>query len=132
MRPRSERMSQSAPIKRPHQGRQCAIRPPRVVYPAVKTARTLPLHVDPDAWLRIYQGKPMTRRVDAAGTIAVDRFNYYVGRALRGRTVLLTVDAPGQQLKVELDGKVIKLLAIKGLYHQSISFAEYADLIRAP
>ena len=71
----------------------------------------------------------MTRMVDSAGTIAVDRFDYYVGRALRGRTVLITVDAAAKQLTVELDGKRIKQLTVKGLYQQSIAFVEYADLI---
>ena len=116
-------------VDRPHQGRQCANRPPRAVYPDAKPARKLPVQVDPDAWLRAYQGKTMTRTVDSAGTIAVDRFDYYVSRALRGRTVLITVDAAAKQLNVELDGKRIKQLTVKGLYQQSIAFVEYADLI---
>jgi len=67
--------------------------------------------------------------VNAAGSVQVDKFKYYIGRAYRGRSVVLQVDAANKQFKVELAEKPLKTIPIKGLEHGQMSFERYLEFI---
>ena len=89
----------------------------------------MPEIVDPDRWLETIDGELFTRRVNAAGTVQIDKHKYYIGRAYHGRTVVLQVDAANQQFNVELAKKPLKTIPIKGLEHSQMTFDEYLEFI---
>jgi hypothetical protein len=112
--------------ERPHQGRSCRNRPPRVAYPTLPTLPTLPGFVDPDAWLAHIHGQAYARRVQPNGIVAVDRRDYYITQALAGQQVALVVNAPERRFDVLLGKELVKSVAIKGLLGQPLPFDEYA------
>jgi hypothetical protein len=61
--------------------------------------------------------------------VQVDKRKYYIGRAYRGRSVVLQVDAANKHFEVELANKALKTIPIKGLEHRQMSFDEYLDFI---
>ena len=69
------------------------------------------------------------RRVNHTGSVKVDKHSYYIGRAHRGRYIVLKVDAANQQFLVELEGQLIKAIPIKGLQNQMMPFEQYLDFI---
>ena len=85
--------------------------------------------IDPDRWLETIDGALYTRRVNASGLVQVDKVKYYIGRAYRGRYVVLQVDATNQQFKVELADKPLKTIPIKGLEYGPMSFEDYLEFI---
>jgi len=89
----------------------------------------LPDRIDPDRWLRAIDGKRFKRRVKHNGSVSVDKHEYYVKKQLRGRYVVLQVDASQQQFLVWLDGKPIKPIKVKGLYGEVLGFADYLALL---
>jgi hypothetical protein len=115
--------------QRPNQARSCGNQPPRLAFPDLPTLPPVPEVIDPDRWLQTIDGALFTRWVNAAGTVQVDKHKYYIGRAYRGRQVVLQVDAAGQQFKVELANKPLKTIPIKGLEHRQMSFDHYLDFI---
>jgi hypothetical protein len=116
--------------ERPHQGDVCGNRPPKVAFPELPTLPTLPNTVDPDAWLKAYQGKVFTRRLSTTGSIQLGNDSYYVKRALARQTVTIQVDATEQTFLVRQAGHLLKRLPIKGLYRERLPFWTYYDLIR--
>ncbi len=116
-------------FQRPNQAKSCGNQPPRLAFPALPTLPALPDTVDPDRWLDTLQGTLFKRRVNAAGTVQVDKHKYYIGRAHHGRLVVLQVNAVNRQFVVELNNAQIKTLPIKGLYHGQLSFDEYLEFI---
>lgn len=118
--------------ERPNQALTCGNRPPRLVFAQVPPLPPLPTVVDPDRWLEAIEGHLFKRRVSATGTVALDKHDYYIRRELKGRTVLLQVDAANHQLQVLLgQQEVIKTLPLKGLHQQPLSFEAYLRLIQA-
>ena len=75
------------------------------------------------------EGVLFTRRVNASGSVQVDKVKYYIGRAYRGRSVVLQVDAANKQFKVELAEQPLKSIPIKGLEHGLMSFDHYLQFI---
>jgi hypothetical protein len=114
--------------RRPNQAKSCGNRPPRLAFldlPALPPVQEI---VDPDRWLETIDGDLFTRRVSPAGTVQVDKHKYYIGRAYRGQTAVLQVDATNKQFNVDLANKPLKTIPIKGLEHSQMPFAEYIDL----
>lgn len=76
-----------------------------------------------------YHHRLFKRRIRSNGTVAVDKHDYYIGRAAIGRYVLLRLDAHQQVLDVLLQGQLIKQLPIKGLVHEPLAFDAYLRLM---
>ena len=116
-------------FERPHQSEVCHDLPPREAFPDLPALPPLLETVDPDLWLQAIGGKHYKRRIKSNGSVQVDNHSYYIGQKLRGRYVLLRVDAARQQFDVLLEGTVIKRVPIKGLYNEILPFEVYLDLI---
>lgn len=116
--------------QRPNQALTCGNQPPRRAFADLPPLPPLPDNVDPDSWLDFIDGQVFKRRVDAAGTIRLDKHRYYIRRDLRGRYVLLQIDAPNRQVLVLLNNELIKTMPLKGLHHQPLPFADYLNLIQ--
>jgi hypothetical protein len=114
---------------RPNQARSCGNQPPRLAFPNLPALPPVPEMIDPDRWLETIDGELFRRRVNAAGTVQVDKYKYYIGRAYHGRSVVLQVDAANQQFNVELAKKPLKTIPIKGLEHGQMPFDEYLEFI---
>lgn len=115
--------------QRPNQAKSCGNQPPRLAFPSLPTLPPLPTVINPDRWLETVDGQLFTRRVNAAGSVQVDKQKYYIGQAYRGRMVVLQVDALNQQFKVELVNTLLKTVPIKELEQHSMSFERYLDFI---
>jgi hypothetical protein len=115
--------------QRPNQARSCGNRPPRLAFPNLPALPSVPAMIDPDRWLETVDGALFTRRVNAAGSVQVDKHKYYIGRAYRGRSVVLQVDAANRQFNVELANKPLKTIPLKGLEDRLMSFDEYLEFI---
>jgi hypothetical protein len=116
-------------FQRPNQARSCGNQPPRLAFPNLPKLPALPTMVDPDRWLQTIDGQLFKRRVNHAGSVKVDKHSYYIGRAHRGRYVVLKVDATQEQFLVELAGELIKTIPIKGLQNEEMPFERYLDFI---
>lgn len=116
--------------ERPNQAITCGNRPPYEAFPKLPLRPQLPRRIDPDRWLQALHNQRFKRRVRSNGTVSVDKHDYYVARSLKGRYVVLRVDAHDRQFVVELDHQPIKTVPIKRLYDQELDFADYVELIR--
>jgi transposase InsO family protein len=116
--------------ERPNQALTCGNRPPYQAFPHLPVRPGLPQRVDPDRWLHAYHAQRFKRRVRSNGTITIDKHSYYVQRALKGRYVVLCVDACKRRFEVEVDHQTIKSIPIKSLYNQELDFADYVEFIR--
>ncbi|MEP0764393.1 MAG: transposase [Chloroflexota bacterium] len=115
--------------ERPNQALSCADKPPLKAAPDLPTLPRLPARVDPDRWLERVHGKRFKRQVKRSGSVQVDKHDYYISQQVRGRYVVLQVDARRREFTVEVDGKIIKHLPIKGLYQQEIDFDAYLEIM---
>jgi hypothetical protein len=115
--------------ERPNQALSCGNRPPYVAFPSLPKLPPLPDQVDPDRWLLAVHRKRFKRRVNANGSIQVDKHDYYVSTRLRGRLLVFQVDAFSQELFVEVDGKPFKQIPIKGLHHGFMPFQDFLKLM---
>lgn len=116
--------------ERPNQAITCGNRPPYQAFPELPVRPSLPQRIDPDRWLLAYHNKRFKRRVRSNGTVTIDKHSYYVKRALRGRYIVLRVDAYNRCFEVEAGHQAIKTIPIKSLYDQELDFADYVELIR--
>jgi transposase InsO family protein len=116
-------------FERPNQAKSCGNQPPRLAFDHLPQLPALPDMVDPDRWLQTIDGQLFKRRVNHNGSVKVDKRSYYIGRAHRGRYVVLTVETAAQQFRVELADEVIKTIPIKGLQQQPMPFEQYLDFI---
>lgn len=117
--------------ERPNQALSCGNQPPRRAFTDLPPLPALPDWIDPDRWLGAMEGQIFKRRVSSAGTVKLGKYHYYLQRDLKGRTVLLQLDAANRQVQVWLDEKVIKTIPLKGLHPQPLPFSEYLALIQA-
>lgn len=115
--------------ERPNQALTCGNRPPHQAFPALPQRPRLPDWVDPDRWLERLHNTLYTRRVNANGSVQVDKHRYYIGRHLRGRYVVLRLDAADRQFVVEVNAQPVKAVPIKGLQGQLMPFQSYLDLM---
>jgi len=116
--------------QRPNQALSCGNQPPRRAFLNLPPLPPLPEIVDPNRWLAYVHGRPFKRRIDASGTVRLDKHRYYISRDLHGHTVLLQIDAPERQLQVLVNGEVIKTMPLKGLPQQPMPLADYVSLMR--
>jgi len=117
--------------ERPHQGVSCANRPPRVAFPTLPALPPVPAVVDADRWLQRYDGHSFARKVKANGHVMVADAPYYVKVALRKQHVALRVDAAAGQFVVEVDGRAVQRLAIKGLGRGTLPFTTFVEQLCA-
>jgi hypothetical protein len=115
--------------ERPNQSKVCGNRPPFVAFPILPILPSIPIQVNPDAWLLSCHRRLFKRRVTANGTIQIDRSRYYVQRDLVGRYVLCKLDAHRQVFEISLDNRLVKTVPIRGLYHDLLEFGLYLDLM---
>jgi hypothetical protein len=109
------RYQQHYNYERPHQGVSCGNLPPLVAFPSIAPRPPVPALVNPDAWLRVFDGRGYLRRVKRDGTIQVDRHAYYISMRLTRQQVLVRIDAPAREFVVEHAGSVVKRVAIRGV-----------------
>jgi hypothetical protein len=115
--------------ERPDQARSCGNRPPRVAFPDLPPRPPVPPEVDPDAWLRLVDGRRYLRTVSAAGAIVVEHARYYVGRSLVGRRVAVAVAAGERALVVRQAEAIVKRLPLHGLRDERLPFERYLALM---
>jgi hypothetical protein len=115
--------------ERPHQGSACRNQPPYQVFPELPRLRRLPDMIDPDRWLRAFHGRQFRRRVQANGSVKMDKRSYYVGKGLKGQQVVLRVDTDRREFQIMQGRQVIKTIPIKGLYDELMEFEVYLKLI---
>jgi len=115
--------------ERPNQARSCGNQPPYHAHPVLPRLPPLPDRIDPDGWLRAVHRRRFKRRVQSNGSVSVDKHEYYVKKQLRGRYIVLQVDASQQQFVVWLDGQLIKPIKVKGLYGEVLGFTDYLALL---
>ena len=106
--------------QRPNQALSCGNRPPRVAFPALPARPSVPLLVDPDAWLETIDGRAYVRRVQENGCVVVGDAIYYVGRDRGGQEVAFIIDARAREFVVVQAGQELKCLAIKGLHRRIV------------
>ncbi len=116
--------------ERPNQALSCGNRPPRVAFPDLPKPPPLPAEVDPDLWLAQMDGRAFARRILPNGTVEVDRRSYYLKQTLAGQQIVLVVHAPERVFEVLLGRERLKVLPIKGVVGQPLSFEEYAARMR--
>ena len=116
--------------ERPSQALTCDNQPPRVAHPDEMQLPSLPEQVNPDAWLRKIHSKRYKRRIDYSGRVQIGKQKYYVQKKLKGRYVVLWVDAKNEEFAVELNKKFIKRIPIKGLYRQKMPYSEFLEMAR--
>jgi hypothetical protein len=85
-----------------------------VAFPELPARPSVPLIVDPDAWLRTIDGRGYARRVQDNGCVAVGDAFYYIGRDLSGREVTLVVDATAREFVVVQAGTSSSAYPSKG------------------
>jgi len=115
--------------QRPHQGRSCGNRPPRVAFATVPELPAVPDLVDPDRWLQVRDGLHLVRKVRRDGTVRIDLKSYYVSRALAGQHVALHLSAPKRAWLVVQEQQVLKTLPLKGLLGQAVRFEAFVQLM---
>ena len=118
-------------FERPNQALSCGNQPPRVAFPTLPARPSVPLCVDPDAWLGAIDGRAYVRRVSASGFVAVGADSYYLQRDLAGQEVAVQVDAPAREFAVIHGGQELRRLPIKGLLRRILSFEDFVDHLAA-
>lgn len=117
--------------ERPHQGDACQNRIPDEVFSTLPALPSLPQRVQPDAWLKHEHGRIYRRRVNANGSIQVDRHSYYVGVEFAKVPVLVHLDAPRALFHITCEGTVLKSLPMKGLQREMLDFSSYLQRMKA-
>jgi hypothetical protein len=114
---------------RHHQGRGLGNQPPRVAFPDLPALPSLPLVVDPDRWLKAIEGERFTRKVRSDGGFSLDKYDYYVGQALAGQYVSLSIASQSRELVVEHQQQLVKRLSLKGLVGRILSLEEWKEVL---
>lgn len=115
--------------ERPNQALACGNRPPYEAFPSLPQRPRPPEWVDPDRWMDTLHNTFYARRVKGDGTVQIGKHRYYIGRHLRGRTVVLRLDARNRHFVVEVNGQSLKTLPIKGLHGELMPFQTYLDMM---
>lgn len=100
-----------------------------MAFPALPARPSLPLVVDPDAWLQTIDGRAYVRRVQSGGEVAVGDVRYYVGRDLVRQEVAFQVDARAREFVIVYAGTERGRVPIKGLVQQLLPFDDFIDLL---
>lgn len=115
--------------ERPHQGRACGNRPPRVAFPTLPPLPPLPERVDPTHWLQAINGESFVRKVGHDGCVDVDREPYYIGQQWAGQYVAMRVQAATRSFAVWHGTLLLKEVPIKHVQEQEMTLADYCALI---
>jgi len=113
----------------PNKALSCGNRPPRVAFLALPARPSVPLVVDPDAWLHTIDGRAYVRRVQDNGCAPVGEASYYAGRDLVGQQVAFRVDAAAREFVVIHAGDERGRVPIKGLLQRLMSFDAFVDTL---
>ena len=70
------------------------------------------------------------RRVNASGSIQVDRHTYYIGQALAGALVLVQLAAPSAHFHISFNGEVVRVLPVKGLHPNQMTLFDYVEVLK--
>jgi hypothetical protein len=101
--------------ERPNQALTCHNQPPAVAHPHLPVLPSVPLSVDPDSWLRDWDGWQVRRLVSAQGSVKVDVDRYYVSTRLAGQWITVHLDATEKRLHFWHQGQLIRSQPLKGL-----------------
>jgi hypothetical protein len=115
--------------ERPHQGAGLDLQPPGRVLPHPTVRPRLPEQVDPDAWIRHYDGHAYRRHVDSRGAVQVWKHIYYIGQNYAGQRCALKLEAATQSLRIEVNGKFLKNLPLKGLVGSVLPYFDFLGLM---
>jgi hypothetical protein len=118
-------------FQRPNQALSCGNQPPRVAFPTLPARPSVPLLVDPDAWVQRIDGRAYVRRVKDDGCVIVGEAIYYAGRDLGGQEVALRVDAAAREFVVVHGGSERRRVPIKGLLQRILPFDAFVDHLTA-
>jgi transposase InsO family protein len=110
---------------RAHQSLVCGNRPPYEAFPDLPTLTPVPERVDPDAWLKFFHRRMFRRRVGQNGSIAVGRYDYYVGYAAAGMRVGVSLDASRRVFHIHQGSLLLAEREIQGLVGQLMAFQDY-------
>ena len=116
---------------RPNQALSCGNRPPRLAFPALPARPSVPLLVDPDAWLHMIDGRAYVRRVQNNGCAPVGEASYDAGRDLVGQQVAFRVDAAAREFVVIHGGVERGRVPMKGLLQRIMPFDAFIDTLAA-
>jgi hypothetical protein len=114
--------------QRPHQGRSCGNRPPRVAFPNLPSLPPVPDLVNPDAWLSRMKGQHLVRRVNRQGFVKVDLYPYYISSKLGFSAGDLILQAQEQELRVVYPQEYRRSLPLKGLHQRALPYQAYLAL----
>jgi transposase InsO family protein len=113
--------------ERPHQGISCGNRPPRTAFPQLALLPPLPETIDPDRWLKEFDGQHIVRKVDRHGMVSLDLKRYYVSAKHVGQRVALHLDASERCMHVMLENTVIKDIPLRGLVGEHHTFEQFLN-----
>lgn len=116
--------------ERSHFGRACNGKTPNQAFPNLPSLPHLPEDVDPDRWVKAYNGRVFRRTVNSNGIIQVDKHHYYIGKEWSKRPVLVRLDAESKSFHILQDGKEIKRLPMKGLYNELMPLSSYFNVVQ--
>ncbi len=116
-------------LERPNQAVTCNNLPPSTAIGEVPRLPRLPEKVDPDVWLAHYHKHDFRRTVPSNGSVTVDKYMYYVGKAFIAQKVILRLDAKTRQFDIYCQNKLVKKKPIQGLYHGMMPFGDYVELM---
>lgn len=117
--------------QRPNQALSCGNQPPRVAFPTLPPRPSVPLLVDPDAWLRAIDGRAYVRRVQDDGSVRVGEAFYYAGRDVAGQEVAMRVEAASRELVVVHAGVERRRMPIKGVQQRVLPFDRFVEQLAA-
>ena len=100
-----------------------------MAFPDPPARPPVPAEVDPDAWLRLVDGRRYARTVLAGGDVLVEHARYYVGKRLTGQRVAVAVAADERALVVRHRGAVVKRLPLRGLHGARQPLERYVALM---
>jgi hypothetical protein len=116
---------------RPHQGNACQNRPPDIAFPNLPALPGLPERVTPNQWLTHEDQRVYRRRVNAAGSIQVDRHSYSIGQDFAGAQVLIHLDGAPEAFHITLNGETIRVLSMKGFHPGQMDLLDYVDVLKS-
>ena len=115
--------------ERPHQGRSCQNKPPRLVFPDAQAARHLPSQVDPDAWLDYASRRLYARTVSSGGSLQIGGKRYYIAKSLAHQKVAVGVNRQEKTLAFYQAKTCVKTKKMRGLYQGKLPFADYIEIM---
>jgi transposase InsO family protein len=118
--------------ERPHQGKSCQNRPPRVAFPQLPALPLLPVMVDPDCWLTALENEHFTRKVSSNGSVQLDKYTYFLKQPeLKGKYVVLEVQPVRREVVVFFHQQEVERFPLRGLYRRAMPIDEYRAAIIA-